>query len=176
MVTRRGKAYLQAYNFSALKLTCSFNYPARLQRDHTNYNTWKHSVPSTCRVDGGFLFPSGPTVSTSLPGVLLRVSTGLREWEDPNRNRVGKVVQNQALCQVLTGRNGLVFSWEAENLFWLLSFNFFYWSLIALQFCVSFCCTTTWISICIQILPPPPHPVLSLPSIPPLSIIREHWS
>ena len=70
------------------------------------------------------------------------------------------MVQNQALCQVLTGKNGLVFSWEAENLFWLLSFNFFYWSLIALQFCVTFCCTTTWISIRIQIplpLEPSPH-------------------
>lgn len=90
MVTRRGKAYLQAYNFSALKLTCSFNHPARLQCDHMNYNTWKHCIPSTCHVDRSFLFPSGPRVSTSLPGVLLWISTGLCEWEDPNRNRVGR--------------------------------------------------------------------------------------
>ena len=44
---------------------------------------------------------------------------------------------------------------------------FFYWSLIALQFCVSFCCTTTWISICIQILPPPPHPSTPPPRLEP---------
>ena len=48
----------------------------------------------------------------------------------------------------------------------------FYWNTITLQYCVSFCCITTWISHIIHIFPPSwaslSHPILLL------SVITEH--
>ena len=48
------------------------------------------------------------------------------------------------------------------------TFSFFHWRIIALQHCVGFCHTPTWIShIYIRLLPP---------IIPPLLLVKEHWT
>ena len=60
------------------------------------------------------------------------------------------------------------FEFHFTNNYVLLLNNFFYWRIIALQYCAGFCHTSTWISTGIHMSPPswpslssstPPHPL-----------------